>query len=240
MSDSRPATAGTVGQAAGETARVLLVTATAGYYHESIPTARRVLRELAQRSGDLEVATVLEDVAALSRLSAALLAEHDVLCFVHTSGELPFTDEQKRAILDFVAGGKGFVGVHGASATLYEWPAYGEMLGAFFREHPWKQPGVVVVEDGEHPSTRHLPPTFGVTDEFYTFRTRPRDIAHILLRADPASLGTEGDMPLAWTRPYGSGRVYYNALGHFDAGWEEPEFQAQLRGGLRWAAGLES
>ena len=90
-----------------------------------------------------------------------------------------------------------------------------------------------------HPSTRGLPPSFEVTDEFYTFRTNPRDAAHILLRADPASLGTEGDLPLAWTKPYGAGRVYYNALGHFDAGWEQPGFQAQLRGGLRWAAGLE-
>src|SRR3712207_8473786 len=52
-----------------------------------------------------------------------------------------------------------------------------------------------------------LPPTFGVTDEFYTFRTNPRDVAHILLRADPVSLETEGDLPLAWTKPYGAGRV---------------------------------
>jgi len=221
-------------------ARILLVTATAGYYHESIPTARRVLREIAERSGDLEIGTVLEDVPALGRLTAELLAEHEILCFVSTSGELPFSDDQKRAILDFVAGGKGFVGVHGASATLYEWPAYGELLGACFLKHPWKQPGVGIVEDPDHPTTRGLPPTIGVTDEFYTFRTNPRDVAHILLRADPVSLGTEGDLPLAWTKSYGAGRVYYNALGHFDAGWEEPGFQAQLLGGLRWAAGREA
>src|SRR3712207_8885515 len=83
------------------------------------------------------------------------------------------------------------------------------------------------------------PPTFGVTDEFYTFRTNPRDVAHILLRADPVSLETEGDLPLAWTKPYGAGRVYYNALGHFDAGWEAASFQAQLLGGLRWARSEE-
>ena len=240
MTDSRPVPDVSAGRAGRAPARVLLVTATAGYYHESIPTARRVLRELARRSGNLAIGTVLEDVAALSRLTATLLAEHDVLCFVHTSGELPLTDEQKAAILDFVAGGKGFVGVHGATATLYEWPAYGELIGAFFLEHPWKQPGTVVVEDSDHPSTRHLPPSFVVTDEFYTFRTSPRDAAHILLRADSDSLGTEDDLPLAWTKPYGSGRVYYNALGHFDAGWEEPGFQAQLLGGLRWAAGREA
>ena len=78
-----------------------------------------------------------------------------------------------------------------------------------------------------------------MTDEFYTFRTNPRDVAHILMRADPEPLGLEGDLPLAWTKSYGSGRVYYNGLGHFDANWEDPAFQAQIRGGLRWAARLE-
>ncbi len=239
MSDSRPGTAGPAERSGDPVARVLLVTATAGYYHQSIPAAQRVLLELGRRSGDLAIETVLEDIQALGRLTAAQLAAHDVLCFVHTGGELALADEQKAAILGFVAGGKGFVGVHSATATLYDWPAYGDMIGAYFREHPWVQPGVVVVEDPGHPSTRDLPPSFGVTDEFYTFRSNPRDVAHILLRADPTSLGTEGDLPLAWTKQYGAGRVYYNALGHFDAIWEEPRLQAQLRGGLRWAAGLE-
>jgi type 1 glutamine amidotransferase len=220
-------------------ARVALVTATAGYYHQSIPTARRVLRELADRDGELTVETVLEDAPDLVRLTAALLAEHEILCFVHTSGDLPLSEEQRRAILEFVASGHGFVGVHGASTILYDWTAYGEMLGAQFRSHPPGQPFTVLVEDREHPSTRHLPARFGVTDELYTFRTSPRGVDRILLRAEPGSLGLEGDLPLAWTKSYGVGRVYYNALGHYDAGWEDPDFQAQLRGGLRWAARLE-
>jgi type 1 glutamine amidotransferase len=239
MTSPRPIAVTPVGQPRVAAARAVLVTATAGYYHRSIPTARRVLQEVARRSGELAIETVLEDVPALSRLTATMLAAHDVLCFVHTSGELPLAEGQKRVILDFVAGGKGFVGVHSATATLYAWPAYGEMLGAYFREHPWVGPGAVVVEDRGHPSTRDLAPSFGVTDEFYTFRSSPRDVARILLRADAGSLGTEGDLPLAWAKPYGSGRVYYNALGHFDEGWEDPGFQSQLRGGLRWAARLE-
>jgi uncharacterized protein len=220
--------------------RIAVVTATAGFVHASIPTARRILQEIAQRDGALAVETILEDVEALPRLTASLLDAHDLLCLVHTSGTLPLTDDQKQAILEFVAGGKGFVGIHGASTINYEWAAYGEMLGAHFQMHPPAQPGVVVVEDGNHPSTRHLPATFPVTDEFYTFRTNPRDRAHILLRADPSPLGLDGDLPLAWVKTHGDGRVYYNALGHFDANWEAPAFQAQILGGLRWAAGLEA
>jgi type 1 glutamine amidotransferase len=224
-------------QRAGGTARILLVTATAGYVHESIPTARRIMRDVIARPEDsLAVETVLEDVAALDRLTPDLLAEHQILCLVHTSGTLPLGDEQKQAILDFVAAGNGFVGVHGATTINYEWVAYGEMIGAHFLKHPPAQPGTVIVEDSDHPSTRHLAPRYDVTDEFYTFRTDPRERAHVLLRADPAPIGLEGDLPLAWAKPYGSGRVYYNALGHFDANWEDPAFQAQIRGGLGWVA----
>jgi type 1 glutamine amidotransferase len=220
-------------------ARILMITATAGYFHQSIPTTWRTLPQIAHEGGGLAVTTILEDVAALDRLTPALLADHDILCLVHTSGTLPFSDEQKQAILDFVASGNGFVGVHGATTICYEWLAYGEMLGAQFQSHPPAQPFTVLVEDASHPSTRHLAARFDVTDELYTFRTNPRDVATILLSAAPGSLGLEGDLPLAWTKTYGSGRVYYNGLGHFDETWDDPAFRAQLSGSLRWAARLE-
>ncbi|MGE3267435.1 MAG: ThuA domain-containing protein [Chloroflexota bacterium] len=221
-------------------ARVALVTATAGYYHQSIPTARRVMHELCQRDGHLAVGTVIEDVHALPSLTPKLLAEHDVLCLLSTSGELPLDPVQQSTILEFVAGGKAFVGIHAAAATLKDWVAYGEMLGGAFKMHPPALSFQVVVEDQSHPSTRHLPPTFGVLDELYTFTANPRDASHILLRAESGAAGQDGDLPLAWTRTYGEGRVYYNALGHFDADWERAEYQAQILGGLRWAARLEA
>ena len=220
--------------------RVALVTATAGYYHQSIPTAERILHEIAQRDGQLDIGTVVADVASLDKLTPEILAEHDLLCFVSTSGELPLTDAQKVAILEFVAGGKGFVGVHCAAATLKTWEEYGQLLGAVFKMHPPALSFNVIVEDQSHPSTRHLPPNLGIMDELYTFTSNPREHVHVLLRAEAGAGGQEGDLPLAWTTTYGEGRVYYNSLGHFDAGWERAEFQAQIRGGLRWAARLES
>jgi type 1 glutamine amidotransferase len=217
----------------------MLVTATAGYRHESIPTVWRALPEIAAEAGGLAVTTTLREASDLDRLTAASLAEHDLLCLVHTSGSLPFSDGQKQAILDFVAGGHGFVGVHGASTICYDWLEYGAMLGGQFNGHPPAAPFTVVVEDGGHPATRHLPERFEVTDELYTFRSNPRDVAHVLLSAPAGALGLEGDLPLAWTKTHGAGRVYYNGLGHFDATWDEPSFRAQIAGGLRWAAGLE-
>jgi type 1 glutamine amidotransferase len=223
-----------------DAARILLVTATAGYRHGSIPTVWRTLPEIARERGDLAVATILKEADDLAGLTAARLAEHEILCLVHTSGDLPFSAGQKQAILDFVAAGNGFVGVHGATTICYDWAAYADLIGAHFKGHPPAATFTVTVEDGSHPSTRHLPSQFEATDELYTFRSNPRDVAQILLSAPPGSCDLEGDLPLAWTKTYGKGRVYYNALGHFDATWDEPAFRQQIGAGLRWAARLDA
>src|SRR4029079_6987311 len=132
------------------------------------------------------------------------------------------------AMVSFVSAGGGFVGVHSASDTLYDWPEYGRLVGAYFKEHPWTQQAALVVEDPTHPSTAGLPERFSILDEFYTFRDNPRSRVQVLLRLDAASVGSSGDYPLPWAQSYGNGRAYYNALGHFQETWRDPRFQRQL------------
>jgi type 1 glutamine amidotransferase len=157
--------------------------------------------------------------------------------FALTSGELALSPDQKSALIEFVSAGRGFIGVHSATDTLYEWPDYGRLVGAYFREHPWTQQAVVVVEDQSHPSTAGLGAQFSIREEFYTFRDNPRGRVQVLLRLDAASVGATGDYPLAWSHTFGSGRAYYNALGHFSETWTDMRFQRQLVGAIRWTAG---
>jgi type 1 glutamine amidotransferase len=208
-----------------------MVTATFGFRHDSIPTARQVMADLASR-GDLTVAAT-ED---LTTLSAERLAQTDVLMFALTTGELPLTDGQKSAIVRFVENGGGFVGVHSAADTLYQWPDYGRIVGAYFKEHPWTQEAAVTVEDRLHPITASLGASFRLFEEYYTFQRNPRGAVHVLLSLDAASVGVQGDYPLAWTQTIGRGRSYYTALGHFDSTWRDAGFQTQLRNAIRWAA----
>ena len=212
--------------------RVLMITATAGFRHDSIPTARQVMASLATTTGEFTV-TATEN---LSAITASSLAASDVLFFALTSGELDFDNDQKTAIVDFVTGGGGFLGVHSASDTLYEWPDYGRLVGAYFKEHPWTQQASVVVEDQSHPATAGLGARFSLLEEFYTFRENPRPHVQVLFRLDAASVGADGDYPLAWTQSIGDGRTYYNALGHFAETWNDQRFQRQLLGAIRWAA----
>ena len=219
----------------GTPVRVLMLTATRGFRHDSIPVARDVMTALAASSGAFTV-TATED---LSAFTDSLLASYDVIFFVLTTGELEFGPAQKAAIVNFVSGGKGFLGVHSATDTLYEWPDYGRLVGAYFKEHPWTQSATVLVEDTTHPSTASLGDRFTLNEEFYTFRDNPRPRVHVLLRLDPASVGTTGDYPLAWTQSFGSGRAYYNALGHFQETWRDVRFQRQLVGAIQWVSGRQ-
>lgn len=217
----------------GTPVRVLMLTATRGFRHDSIPVARDVMSALAASSGAFTV-TATED---LGSFTGSVLGGYDVIFFALTTGELEFDAAQKAAIVNFVSGGKGFLGVHSATDTLYDWPDYGRLVGAYFKEHPWTQSATVVVEDTIHPSTIGLGDRFTLTEEFYTFRDNPRPRVHVLLRLDAASVGATGDYPLAWSQSFGSGRAYYNALGHFQETWRDVRFQRQLIGAIQWAAG---
>jgi type 1 glutamine amidotransferase len=210
--------------------RVLMVTATAGFRHDSIANAVAAMRTVGSASGEFTV-TPADDVALVSSTG---LAGFDIVMFALTSGELALSADQKRALIAFVEGGKGFIGVHSATDTLYEWPEYERLVGTYFREHPWTQQGIVEVEDITHPSTRTLNTRFAIFEEFYTFRDNPRGRVQVLLRLDAASVGASGDYPLAWAHNVGAGRAYYNALGHFPATWSDPQFRQQMAGAIRW------
>lgn len=208
-----------------------MLTATAGFRHDSIPTARDVLTSLGPANGFTMTAT--ED---LSSFTISNLANFDVVMFAMTSGELPFTPEQQNALLAFVSGGKGFIGTHSATDTLYGWSDYGRLVGAYFNDHPWTQQGRVLVEDASHPATG-IRDAFTLEEEFYTFRENPRSRVQVLMRLDAASVGAAGDYPLVWAQSFGGGRSYYNALGHFPATWRDTRFQSQIIAAIKWTAG---
>ena len=210
--------------------RLLVYTRTTGYRHDSIPYAAHALRAI---MGEWTVDRT-EDPAALE----SPLGRYAAIVFLSTSGEV-LTPKGRELFAEYVESGGGFVGVHAASPTEYDWPHYGDLLGARFDRHPDFQPGKAVVEDADHPATRHLPQVWEFTDEWYDFRTNPRGSVRVLLTADESSYdggGMGADHPLAWTRDQGEGRVFYTALGHAAQAYDDPAFREHLRGGISWAA----
>lgn len=225
---------------AAEPRRVLYLTHSAGYRHASIKTSVATMQQLAATDGGLEI-TPTEDVGLLN---AADLATYDAV-FFFTSGELPVSERQKQDLLDFVREGKGFGGVHSATDTFYSWPEYGELIGARFRGHPWVQDVNIHVEDGEHAAVRALFPQFRIRAETYQFQGFSRERSRVLLTLDVESVDLTApdvnagtlDFPLAWVHPYGQGRVFYTALGHFEETWRDKPFQGMILRALLWLTG---
>jgi uncharacterized protein len=212
---------------------VLVYSRTTGYRHDSIPAGIAALSRL---SGDLGWAEVdaTEDPAVFR---PARLGRYAVVVFLSTSG-LVLDEAGRDALAGYLAAGRGWLGIHGASTTEYGWPWYGGLAGARFDQHPAVQQGVIIVEDHDHPATSHLGPTWTRRDEWYGFRANPRPAGvRVLLRVDESSYqgGTMGeDHPIAWCHDYAGGRSFYTALGHTDESFTEEPFVAHLRGALTW------
>lgn len=221
-------------------ARILVVSATAGFRHESIPAAQTALRALGRASDDYEVTVDNR----LERWNPRFLARYRAVVFALTSGELALTDPQRRALIAFVRRGGGFVGVHSATDTLYEFAPYGGLIGAYFQDHPYTA-GVLRRVGPPHPSAAGQPRARVLSgDELYRFRSDPRATGkRILLRLDPTTVpgASPGEfLPVAWCGRQGRGRVYYNSLGHNVATWRAPWFRRQLDGALAWSVGRRS
>ncbi|MFN0241851.1 MAG: ThuA domain-containing protein [Planctomycetota bacterium] len=229
--------------------RVLVYTVSAGFEHDVVRRAsadelslvERTMVALGQSSG---MFTAVPTRSAAD-FTAENLATFDAVLF-YTTGELSLSSAERRALLDFVRAGRGFVGVHSATDTLYELPEYGEMIGAYFDGHPWHERVRVMVEDATDPSTRHLGTSFTIEDEIYQFRA-PYDRAqlHVLLRLDADAVDTrkdgvhrtDRDFAIAWRKDFGAGRVFYTSLGHRPEVWADERFRRHLVGGVLWAAG---
>jgi type 1 glutamine amidotransferase len=220
------------GESAG---RVLVFSKTAAFRHDSIPDGIAAIRNLGEEHGfavdATEDASVFED---------ARLAPYGAVVFLSTTGDI-LDGGQQAAFERYIAAGGGFVGVHSASDTEYDWPWYGGLVGVYIKSHSSVQPAAIAVSDRVHPSTRALPAIWRRSDEWYDFRENPRGRVHVLATIDESSYsgGQMGaDHPIAWCRFYEGGRAWYTALGHTRESYTEPLFLRHLLGGIRFAAGF--
>ncbi|MCB9597996.1 MAG: ThuA domain-containing protein [Sandaracinaceae bacterium] len=214
--------------------RVLVFSRTTAFRHDSITDGVAALRALATDRG-----WVLDATEDATRISASGLAEVDALVFLSTTGD-PLDAAQEAALEAYVRGGGGWVGVHAAADCEYDWPFYGELVGAWFARHPAIQPATLRVEDRGHPATAHLDPTWMRTDEWYDFRSNPRVDVRVLMTIDEATYdggGMGDDHPMTWAHDVGAGRSFYTALGHTAESYAEPAFRALLGGAIEWAGG---
>ncbi|MBB5868391.1 type 1 glutamine amidotransferase [Allocatelliglobosispora scoriae] len=217
--------------------KVLVFSKTAGFRHSSIPNGIAAVQALGAANGFSVTAT--EDAA---QFTTANLAQYQAVIWLSTTGDV-LDATQQTAFQSYIAAGGGYVGVHAAADTEYDWPWYGGLVGAWFSSHPAQQQATIKVEDRGNVSTSHLAPTWTRTDEWYNYRTNPRSVAKVLASLDESSYsgGTmAGDHPITWCQNYGGGRSWYTGLGHTEESYTDANFTKMLLGGIQIAAGSKA
>ena len=216
--------------------RVLVFSKTAGFRHSSIGTGIAALRKLGQENGFSVDAT--EDATAFTSKN---LARYRAVVFLNTTGDV-LDAAQQDDFERYIQAGGGYLGIHSAADTEYDWPWYGRLAGAWFTSHPGDpnvRKGTFRVLDKSHPSTQGLPDRWEREDEFYNFKSIDPTI-HVLVDIDENSYegGTNGDHhPMSWYHDFDGGRAFYTNMGHTEATYSEPLFLRHLLGGLRYVMG---
>jgi hypothetical protein len=226
--------------------RVLVFYRTQGYVHACIPYANEALRLLGEVTGAYQ-AELSEDVAVLS---PSRLARYDAVV-LNNATHLSLSPEERAALLAFVRGGKGLVGIHSASDSFYTWPQGQALIGGIFNSHPWTAQDTVAVKlaDAGSPLTAAFGGHgFWVKDEIYQIDgPYSREHVHELLSLDmsrpqngrPADqvVRDDGDFPIAWIRTEGKGRVFYSSLGHNPEIYRTPQLLQHYLDGIQFALG---
>jgi type 1 glutamine amidotransferase len=212
---------------------VLVFSKTAGFRHDSIAVGTQAIRDLGTANNFAVEAT--EDA---TQFNATNLARFKAVIWLSTTGDV-LNATQQTAFENYIRAGGGYLGVHAAADTEYDWAWYGGLVGAYFASHPAIQTATVRVADASHPATAGLPAAWSRSDEWYNYRTNPRPQVHVLTTLDESTYsgGTMGaDHPNTWCRAYDGGRSFYTGMGHTQASYAEAGFRSLLLGGIRYAA----
>ncbi len=230
--------------AAPKSARRLLVfTLTKGYRHTSIPIGAEAIKRMGEKTAAYQT-EISEDPNSLKPES---LKRFDAVLMLSTTGELFDDPAMRQGVLDFVRGGKGWIGIHAATDCFYQWPEYGEMIGGYFDGHPWHEKVGIKIDDPKHPVNAVFGGNpFEIVDEIYQFKyPYARSKLHVLTsldvtRTDMKKDGihrTDGDFAVSWVRGYGRGRVFNCSLGHREEIYWNPTVLRHYLAGIQFAFG---
>ena len=213
-------------------AKILVFSKTLGWRHKSIPSGISALKKLGiENNWSLDFS---EDSLIFN---AENLSKYKLIVFLNTTGNI-LDSKGEKSFEEFIKGGGGFVGIHSASDTEYDWIFYKNMIGAQFESHPKQQNAKLNVHHNtNHPAIGHYGDTFEKFDEWYNFKKPVASHINVLIDIDETSyegkqMGTKH--PISWYLNYEGGRVFYTAMGHTNESYKNPLFIKHIEEGMRW------
>lgn len=216
--------------------KILVFSKTAGFRHASIAAGKTMFLQL---SGQHHYAADTTEDASV--FTPANLKKYKAVVFLNTTGDV-LNDAQQDAFKSFIQHGGGYIGIHAATDTEYDWPWYNELAGAYFDSHPKPQEATFRVLDKNFIATEFLPDTLLQKEEIYNFKS-VRDGLHYLISVDESTYegGNMGKFhPISWYHNFDGGRAFYIEWGHFPTSFTSPVFQKLIYKALDWATGAKS
>ncbi|HEY0055646.1 MAG TPA: ThuA domain-containing protein, partial [Pedobacter sp.] len=213
--------------------RLLVFSKTSGFRHGSIEHGKAAIMKLGEENGYRVDTTENSEYFVDDSLK-----NYSAVIFLNTTMNV-LNPAQETGFKRYIQAGGGYVGIHAASDTEYDWTWYGKLVGAYFAGHPAQQDAIINVIDKGNISTSHLPEKWKRFDEWYNYKNINPDIK-VVLSLDEKSYkgGTNGDNhPIAWYHEFDGGRAFYTGLGHTDQSYTEPLFLKHLLGGIKYAIG---
>lgn len=213
--------------------KVLVFSKTTGYRHQAIPDGIAAIIKLGAENG-----FKVDTTENAEKFTENNLKQYNAVIFLNTTGN-PLNAVQQSNFERYIQAGGGFMGVHAAADTEYNWPWYNKLAGAWFESHPEQQNATIRIVDNSHPSTEGLPKNWNRFDEWYNFKSINPDIKVVAyLDEKTYKGGKNGDKhPFAWYHEFDGGRAYYTAGGHTAEGYKDPNFLKHLMGGIKYVMG---
>jgi type 1 glutamine amidotransferase len=211
--------------------RVLIYSKTNGYFHSCIPLGIKTISRLGKENG-FDVDNTTDSLLFTNEN----LKKYAAVIFLNTTLKVLGPNEET-AFKQYIESGGGYVGIHSAADTEYDWPWYGQLVGAYFKNHPDQQNAKLFIVNKNHPSTAGMPDSIVLKEEWYNYRSFQPDLT-VLIKIDESSYkgGENGaSHPMSWYHEFDGGRAFYTELGHRDDIWTNPVYQKHLLGGIEWA-----
>ena len=223
--------------------KALLVTTSRGWHHESLHAGVLAIQQLGVRNYfDI---VLLEDP---NGFNDKFVEQFKVVIFLNTTGDILDSTQQK-VMERFIRSGRGFVGIHSASDTEYDWEWYTKLVGRMFHIHPVIQTAKVNILDSSFPGLQSFAGNKLWTDEWYEFGPEKVSDLNYILSVDESSYDPKAEWakkkkgvgmgklhPVAWYHNYDGGRSFYTALGHVPTVYSDTGFLNHLLAGIFWAA----
>jgi len=215
-----------------EAPRVLVFSKTKGYRHASITAGKAALQKMGSDKGfAVDTTEVAEDFTEEN------LKKYNAVVFLSTTMDV-LDDIQQNAFKRFIQGGGGFVGIHAAADTEYDWWWYGKLVGAYFKSHP-------KIQEAKFKKVKpfgngvNLPEEWMRTDELYNYKKISEEITPLFMLDESSYQGGENgeNHPIAWYHDFDGGRSFYTGMGHTDESYVDPMFLDHLYQGILYAIG---